>query len=227
MADAKSLTSNKSAARLIGEIGTEMQFELPGLNNRIKLRLIGICAKDYLIYSLPKRLLIKAGLTVFKPQSSVNVRCISRGEVIGFTSSIIRAIQNPDSLLFIKFPEIIQKQAIRKNHRVKCLLPASLVKETINLTGTVADISRCGCHFQLKTDRLSPEQKNVIQVDETITIALILPGIVEENRLSGTIRNLHLDDEKVQLGIEFDQIDKQALEFFDTIIELNFELPPF
>ena len=223
----KPITKNtKPAIKLTAEIGTEMQVEITNLDSRVKLILIGVVAKQYLIFRIPEKLFQAGGTSAFKIDSILNVRGISRGFAFGFHSSIIAVHQTPDTLLFAKYPAKIQQHTIRKNQRVKCLLPAKLTHESTQISGITADISRSGCHFQAKKD-FTTEQIKLTQSGKKITLALSLPGKEAEKKLTAIIKSTFIESEKAQMGIEFINVDDGTLKLLDDFIAMSFDLPPF
>ncbi len=203
-----------------------MQVEITSLESRVKLILIGIVPKQYIILHIPEKLFQSSGSAAFKIGSSLNIRSISRGSAFGFHSSIIGFHQTPDTLLYAKYPEKIQQHTIRKNQRVKCLLPAKLMHESVQITGITADISRSGCHFQAKKN-FSAEQIKLTQSGEKMTLALSMPGMETYKKITAIIKNTFIDSEKAQMGIEFIDVEESTLKSLDEFIAMSFDLPPF
>ena len=226
-----SLLSNESSDALVvklsAEIGTEMQAELSNVEGRIKLTLLGILSGQYLIYQIPKSLLKATTSSVFATASVIKIRCISRGIAFGFTAPIISFLKHPDLLLFVKYPENIQKQAIRKNQRVKCLLPATITQATASISGTIADLSSSGCHFQAKKTSLTTEQIKMTQENELISVELALPGIDRKMKVNATIKNIFVDSDKAQIGIQFNDVENSILTNIEAFVDMSFELAPF
>ena len=220
-------SSDDLVVKLSAEIGTEMQAELSGVDGRIKLTLIGIHSSQYLIYQIPSSLQKVASSSVFKTDSAIKVRCISRGIAFGFTTSVMHFLKQPDLLLFVKYPLIIQKQTIRQNQRVKCLLPASIGQDATKISGTIADLSRSGCHFQAKKKSLTNEQIKIAQADESVIVELSLPGVDGKMNLNATIKNIFIDTDKAQIGIQFNEVDNSILTNIDTFVAMSFDLAPF
>jgi len=225
MSDNKS--GAKTAMKLISEIGTEMQLEIPGLDSRLKLQLIGVLTGQYLIFNVPNKTLNTIDKKHLAAGVGVNIRCVSRGSIFGFHATINSLNRSPKILLFLSYPKEIQRQSIRKNLRVKCLLPARLIQEKIDIHGTVADISRSGCNFQVKKESLSVEQIKLSQTGQEASFALSLPGVEGEKQLQATTKSTHIDHEKVQIGIEFKNVDDAVLKIIDNFITMSFDLSPF
>jgi len=218
---------NSPSVKLSAEIGTEMQIEIENVGSRIKFTMIGILPKQYLIFRIPDKIdnaTTKAALKIGKP---INIRSISRGSAFGFTTSIMGITLNPDSLLFVKYPDNIQQHTIRKNQRVKCLLPAKLGKEKVIINGVIADLSRSGCHFQAKKASFNNERIQLTKSNELLHLALSLPGMEGNKSISALIKNTFIDSEKAQIGIQFKDVDEATLKLLDNFIAMSFDLPPF
>ncbi len=218
----------KHQVKLAAEIGTEMQVEITNLGNRIKLTMVGIVPGEYLLFQLPEKFTTKAAKsTAFSADTIINVRSLSRGTAFGFNSTILGTSTTPDTLLFVKYPYKIQQQTIRKNQRVKCLLPATLTKNTMTINGTIADLSASGCHFQTQKSKLSAEEIKIIKSEESINIAISLPAIEGEKSISALIKNTFVDADKIQLGIEFEEIDQATMTMIENFINMSFDISPF
>ncbi|PCJ47520.1 MAG: hypothetical protein COA74_11485 [Gammaproteobacteria bacterium] len=212
--------------RLSAEIGTDMTIELPSLKSRIKLQLIGLLKDEYLIFHLPKKIQNLTSSDDFSSGIEINIRSISRGSVFGFHALILSKHSMAESVLFVSYPKTIQKQVIRKSLRVKCLLPAQLSTEGASLSGTVADISRGGCHFQAKKEFFTLEQVKSIQVGKEMNFFLSLPGIDGEKKVEVIIINIALDHAKVEIGLAFNNIGQDLLKLIDDIIAMSFDISP-
>ncbi|MCP4270735.1 MAG: flagellar brake protein [Gammaproteobacteria bacterium] len=223
-------TSNNSAGpsvKLAAEIGTEMQVEITDSGSRSKLIMVGIVPDQYLLFQIPEKNISSKTLKIFEENSIINIRCISRGIAFGFNSIIMGATIRPDTLLFVKYPEFIQQQSIRKNQRVKCLLPATLNQDAISIQGTIADLSSSGCHFQTQKSLLDNEQISILQPDTFIKIAILLPAVEVTKDIPAQIKNTFSDLEKVQLGIEFTKVDQNTNKLIENFVNMSFEIPPF
>ena len=219
-------TTTDSSSPLYTEVGTEMQLEFPGLENRLKLSLIGLQSNRYLIFHLPNKYYKSIDKSVYAVGTVVNIRFISRGSVFGFRSRIINLSSQPEYLIFFQYPNDLQKQVIRKNNRVYCLLPAKLSQNSINIEGTVADISLSGCSFQAKTGAFTTDQIKQIQSDKNIDFAISLPGVQGEKTMKAAVQNVVVDSEKAKFGIQFTSIDDDTRAILNNFIAMSFDLSP-
>jgi len=225
----KSSANKKTASsvKLSAEIGTEMQVEIANSGSRIKLTMVGIVPGDYLLFQIPEKHISPKSLKAFTKNTVINIRSISRGIAFGFNSTILGVTTSPDTLLFANYPDNIQQQSIRKNQRVKCLLPAKLSQDSTTVIGTLADLSSSGCHFQTKKAELSNEQIAILQPETLINIAISLPAIEENKVIAAQIKNTFTDANKAQIGIEFIEIDEAVKILIEDFVNMSFDLSPF
>ncbi len=223
-------TSNNNAGpsvKLAAEIGTEMQVEITDSGSRIKLIMVGVVPGQYLLFQIPEKNISSRTLKIFEVGSIINIRCISRGIAFGFNSIIMGATISPDTLLFVKYPEFIQQQSIRKNQRVKCLLPATVNQDAISVKGTIADLSSSGCHFQTQKSLLNNEQIGIMKRNTLIKIAILLPAVEVTKGIPAQIKSTFSDLEKIQLGIEFKKVGQKTNKLIENFVNMSFEIPPF
>ena len=212
---------------LTAEINTEMQLEIAGLNHRIKLSLVGLLKGQYLLFSIPQKLIDSIGIGAFTVGLPVNVRCISRGAAFGFHSSIAHMNQVPTKLLFLEYPEGIQRHKIRKAQRVKCLLPAEIQQEQIKVSGNIADISRSGCHFQAKVSNFGTDEAALAKAGGEVNIKIAIPGVNGHQSIKSSVKNFAMDVEKVQIGLEFLSVEPEIIAMIDEFVAMSFDLEPF
>ena len=171
----------------------------------LKTRLIGIVPGAYLIIATPESdgdSEIRAGGT------EIIIRYIFRGEVMGFRSSVIVAIENPFRLTFISYPDRIESMSLRKEKRVDCSLPSMLTVENSEINGIVSDLSVGGCRFTAKLEE--PPARGEFALDSLSSIVFSLPGSEGFLRIDGKIRNSVLSPDRVDLGIQFVKINPES-----------------
>lgn len=134
---------NKSGFRLNMDIGTPLHINIQGINNKIKTRLIGMEAWEYLIIKAP------VGYTGIRNKmvegNKVVVRFIQEGSIYGFEAYILAVIDKPTSLLVIDYPTKVEEKSLRKAERIDCYIPCTLEIENQESEGALVDISVGGC----------------------------------------------------------------------------------
>ncbi len=206
----------------LGYIKIGQRFDLEFLSQR-KIRcvceLLGYRPGKYVLFrleddSIPDTLLI-AGLPLvcrFLIEDAL-------GECFAFRSELLHLIRFPDKLIFISFPQTVQRRALRNEKRSSIYLDASLqlylvkASKPIIVPGQIIDISKNGCRFLFST-LFKPEQ---------IRLAAVLVQLSEAPEglakiLSGTIRNARTDEYGLTAGIQF---ETPQLELVTQLAEQN------
>lgn len=210
--------------QLESEIGTELHLELDGSDSRVLTTLIGVAKDKLLIIAVPEKL--AAQLNNGEPLPIATLRGISRGQAFGFKVPALRILSEPDALLILAYPSSIQVQAIRKNRRVKCLLPAKFGLDTTGIAGVIADLSNSGCHFQASSE-LNDNQKAIVQLGRVVLMSFALPGREAPKTIEAEVRNTFVNDTTVHVGFEFRDVDSATKNVLEEFIALSFEIQPF
>ena len=210
--------------QLESEIGTELHLELDGSDGRVVTTLIGVAKNTLIIISVPDKVATKLSKEDILPDATL--RGISRGQAFGFKVSALRILLQPDALLILAYPASVQVQAIRKNRRVKCLLPAKFGQDTTGIPGVIADLSNSGCHFQASSE-LNDQQKAIVQLDQTVLMSFALPGREAPKTIEAVVRNTYVNDKTVHIGFEFRDVDSATKNVLEEFIALSFEIQPF
>ena len=195
---------SETGKRIYIELGTQLQIEIEGIAFRFKSELIGMESGGYLILKIP---LIPDEAPVGNikhklfPGMQIVVRYLHKGTVFGFRSQLIDAIFSPQRLLFLKYPQIVERYDLRSDKRVDCILPAILILDDLEIGGTILDINKKGCRYLSKEVR---DLKSLsAQIDEDATLRCLFPGIEGERIISGNVKNIQQDRQGVSLGIQF------------------------
>jgi len=209
---------------LEAEIGTELQLEIEGTEGRVKTTLVGVISSQLLIVHINET--IAEAVLQSDSLPVVTLRGISRGQAFGFKSQTLKCLTEPQPILLVSYPKSIAKQDVRKNRRVKCLLPAKFAQDTTGIGGVIADLSNSGCHFQTSTD-LNEHQAAIVQLENSVLISFQLPGKETPKTVEGAVRNTYVDGSTVHIGFEFTDVDSATLKAMDEFIALSFEIQPF
>ena len=201
-------TEPTNRPRLHIGLGTRLQvlFGMIGEELKTKATLVGLVPETYLIISVPA---IAGILPRLKEGNTVTVKYIYGGNVFGLTSSILHYSLVFGIILFISYPMSVETINLRKVKRVECLLPVSATIVDMEFTGVILDISTEGCRFHCE---YGSHDTPSIDIGHIITLSLQLPGITDALALNSIIRNFKKDRGFVEIGVGFDDADKEAIE---------------
>jgi len=198
------------------EIGITFRIEIEGADESISCILIGIENGKYLIIRTPPLHTLGNASHLLHKDNEIYVKYVYKGTIFGFQSKIIDQISEPFKLLFIEYPEKIESYDFRGNKRVECYLPAFVKIEEHRIEGSITDISKAGCLFDIKIPELE-NCKNFFDSNEEINIGFQLPGVKEELNVTAKQRSIKEGANKARIGIEFvymNGVDKTKLSEF-------------
>jgi c-di-GMP-binding flagellar brake protein YcgR len=197
-------------------VGTRLQIEIGGIDIKLESFVVGLLPDDAIIIKHPfTGSLGSIAHKLFKG-NKVTVRYIHGGSVFAFQSEVLGVTNDPFRLIFIAYPSLIARHRLRKNSRVQCYLPAEMFlknkndKEIISdvgYNGIVSDLSIQGCCFGMiksVTNQAPPH----IRIEGLVTVRIQLPGIETRIELNGSVRRSELDANKMNIGIQFKEIDE-------------------
>ena len=91
---------------------------------------------------------------------------------------------------------------MRKAKSTSIFIPSTFhVHNELEWYGTLVDLSTTGglCQIKHKHDTPLPQ----IDLNTSILLRCLLPGIKEEQQINGKVRNLQIDPDEIRIGIEF------------------------
>ncbi len=188
------------------EPGNQLLLQIQGFASRLKSVLIGGEYNGYLIVTTPK---VSGMDTMVLDGLSVTVTFLHDGVVYGFRSHVTHRLVSPARLLFLSYPENIERHELRKHQRVECNIPTGVKIDNgqNSFEGIMADISTGGCRvIFLATSEIIHEQ---IHPGTTIDLSFELMGIGGVKTLKGTIKSCNAEETKFMLGVSFQQSNNE------------------
>ena len=190
------------------ELGMKIQLEIQGMESRLNSVLVGAELNKYIIIKTPTDATYDEIVYKLFPGNEVFVRYLYSGTVFGLKSKLIEAIVNPEKLLFIEYPKKIEIHNLRTYERLACFLPAKVQTKDEERHGAILDINEKGCRFIFNYK----DEQSFLPVHQGTQITMLcqFPGIAEEQKILGKVRNINEGKKQTFLGIEFDQIDTKV-----------------
>lgn len=207
----------ETGTRLTLGIGTRMALSIgsqKGDEGRIAADLVGMVHFEYLILRLPWVPGLRSRLV---GGATATVRFVSQGELCGFQAPIITHIPKPSLLVFIEYPQVVEKLALRQHKRVNCALPVQLHSRRGDAQGVIADLSQGGCRMVIDVRGQQGLRQSV--ADDVVVLRVPLNSDGMPLAVTCTVRSVELDANKLLLGLAFTEADKEfwsALELFLT-----------
>lgn len=195
--------------RLALEIGLRLKMEFDSIDSNLDSSLVGLVAEKCVITTTPRHFIItQSEMTI---GSIALVKFTYMGKLCMFESKLIRTVDSPLQLLFFEYPEVIYYHEMRKAKRTSIYIPCSLDLEGQgSYSATVLDISSTGTLCQLKAGR--NESLPNVSIKQDIQLRCILPGLTDEQTISGTIRNIKTNNREIRLGVQFSDLGSHLKE---------------
>jgi hypothetical protein len=188
-------------------IGTHVQIEIEGIENRFNSIFVGSLQNDFLIFKTPvSGHIFSIRTNTFIGQKMV-IRFLASGTVYGFQAHLIEAINSPEKLMFVSYPDTMASHNLRVLRRVECFLPAKVALNEKEYPGIVIDLSEMGCRLSANSGGSDPLPADIIG---DIMIRFLLPGLEKELKITGTPRNIERNGKTVTVGMKFQDADTET-----------------
>lgn len=215
--------SRQTGVRLALDLGMRMALDLSTLEGadegrRLAAELIGVVHFEFLILRLPWVPGLRARLL---PGSMMTVRFVSSGDLCGFQSAVLSHTAKPALILFLEYPEVIEKLTLRQHRRVRCALPVQMHSRRGDAPGLIADLSRGGCKLALDL-RGQSGLRQMVAGDQLVLRSSFSPDGVPQT-VTCTVRTVDIEVSRMVLGVAFTDADQSfwdSLDFFLTNSEL-------
>jgi len=204
--------------------GTSLLVEITNLKLRIKSFMVGMERGRYIIVRISEHDLIGNFRSEAVLESPMVIRYLHEGVIYGFKTSVLNVVSQPAKLFFVKYPERVEEFSVRARSRYECVLPASTMFANDIVDMIIVDISREGCQAMIKVP--GPKMDDLygmIQVNKKIEMRVQFPGSDGKYDLTGTIRNIGKETEKIMLGVLFEGFAPATKERLDKFIALMSE----
>ena len=141
------------------------------------------------------------------------VKYMHQGRMWMFKAQITGVTKTPTPLLFLEYPKVIHYHELRKSKRSTIFVPSTFhIQGEKELFGVLIDMSLTGSLCQIK--HRSETNIPVMDIDSTVILRCLLPGIPEEQQLYGKVKNMKIEHGETRIGVEFDSLQPQLT---DTI----------
>lgn len=205
-------------------LGTSLLVEITSLKLRIKSVMVGMEHGRYIIVRISEQDLIGNFRSEAVIDSPMVIRYMHNGIIYGFKTGVLNVVSQPAKLFFVKYPDSVEEFSVRGRSRYECVLPASTMFANDIVDMIIVDISREGCQAMIKvSEPRRDELYGLIQVNKKIGMRVQFPGSDGKYDLTGTIRNVGKEPEKIILGVLFEGFAPATKERLDKFIALMSE----
>lgn len=195
--------------RLSLDIGSRIKLEFSQLEGSYDCTTIGMLPDNYLIVTSPPQ--FKALSQEKQRSCHVLVKYLHMGKLCLFKSTILSISNNPQDLLYLDYPSAIHYREMRQSKRSQIYIPSTInFGDGKEYFGALIDLSSSGSLCEIKNrgnDPLPP-----IHINQQISLQCLLPGMKEEQKIHGLIRNMKQNSTESCFGIEFYNLHSYLIE---------------
>lgn len=187
------------------EVGGKLLMDLTGLPNKLHSYFVGYVKARFVITMLPLVPEVNRPtlLEYLYKGNSVTVRFIRQGTVLGFSATVAHVTFTPIPLLFLEYPQNFESYNLRKDNRVVCLFPVTVVIKGRELSGALSDISKSGGSIVIP---INEDQPGLFPIDDVIHFRCPLLFGDPQAQVPGMIKRVSKNGTKVELGLKFNEI---------------------
>ena len=186
--------------RLSLDIGASLTMEFDNIDTPLRAMMIGMVPGSHLIVTTPDHF----SVTKTQPQEKIGllVKYLHMGNLCLFKTDLLRSIEYPQKHLFLRYPTIIHYHELRQAKRVAIYINCRiLLPDGSQFDGALVDLSYSGGLVQVLASTNSELPQ--VQIREPVKINCMLPGLDNEQEISGIVRNLQKNSQEARIGMEF------------------------
>lgn len=184
--------------------GVRAAVELQGSGNYYTT-IRGVHENKYLLIDMP----VKDGKPLpLKAHADCIFRFVHEGAVIGFATSVLDSVYRPVPVVFVRYPQHIERKVLRSEQRYRTLISSSFMCGQESFKGTIMDLSNRGCQL-MSTE---PMAKGTI-----LRLSFALPNQAPIENLKAEVRNATPQNEGFLFGLYFPETHKNIEEFIMLI----------
>ncbi len=201
--------------RISLDIGSKIKMDFDTVDSPLVSTMVGMIPDEYLIVTTPAP--FTAVKTALDSGSRISVKYLHMGRLCMFKTQLLKAIQDPHQLLFLDYPAVIHYHELRRAKRTAIFIPCTFhLPDGPEFYGVLVDLSGLGCLCQIKSRSNSPLPP--IDLETKVLLRCLLPGLKEDQELSGVVKNIKKSAAETRIGIEFTELQDYLKETIEKYI---------
>jgi c-di-GMP-binding flagellar brake protein YcgR len=159
-------------------------------------RFIGLMPDEYVVVRVP---LVPGIRNRLEPDIPVELRFLEQGSLLGFKTVVIAYQPTPFSLMFVRYPQQLDRHELRKEKRMECRLATSITKGESRWKGVTVDISKGGCNCVV--DAVTSKKMDLQKGDYVKGVFRFLDG--GEQPFRAVVASVGKRNGRLTLGLSF------------------------
>jgi c-di-GMP-binding flagellar brake protein YcgR len=197
--------------------GLPLLLQLPKLEDRVHIQVIGWQAGQFLLTNLPY---INERPIKLKSDENCIIRFLKGDDAYGFQTSVISVQFFPAPLIFFKDPASVDKMPFRKSKRFRLSIEAKILNPSTieKLDVTILDISATGCKLSLPN---RPDYGFEIGGMFYLTFNILEKAM----QADCILRNISEAGDSLLLGMQFSNISIATKNLIEAFIDMISKVP--
>ncbi len=195
------------------EMGSVLAIKLPSGDQKYDGRLVGMDPFAYLIVQarLPQDVVSRLALN-----PNLVAQHLASGAVYGFRSEVMNRVTVPAPLLFLAFPDSVERVVLRKNERINVNIPGTLHGHYGEHEVMLTDLTPSGCQITAAIDLRSPLRE--AKPDEELVLSCDLG---RGQTLMTPVRLRRVDEAKglLSLGCQFVKLKDETGSMIESFVQ--------
>lgn len=201
--------------RISLDIGSKIKMEFDNVDTPLVSTMVGMIPDEYLIATTPTPFSIVK--TALESGSRIIIKYLHMGRLCMFKTQLLKAIEDPHQLLFLDYPPVIHYHELRRAKRTAIFIPCTLhLNQGPEFFGVLVDLSGLGCLCQIKSKGNAPLPN--IGIETQVKLRCLLPGLKEDQELTGVVKNIKRSSSETRIGIEFNNLQEYLKETIERYI---------
>lgn len=205
----------------------DMELRFGTHTERLRGILVGLRQPEYLVVEIPRKYDWLEVQDWFNDVATVIIRgVLENGQVIAAATGFLSAVARPQRMVFLAYPQRIETRGLRKAPRVDVELDAVIRPKdtfhsplatelgTLQLAGTITDVSRGGMGFEIET----PKEIDAYELNGTVIEIQVLDEGRNLLKTEAEVRGVKINGSTTQMGLLVNRQDVKYLESLDSLI---------
>jgi c-di-GMP-binding flagellar brake protein YcgR len=204
-------------SKILFHPGLPLLLQLPKLEQRMHIHVIGWLPHQFLITNLPY---FNERPIKLKSDETCIIRFLKGDDAYGFETSVISMQFFPAPLIFFKYPTKVDVMPFRKSKRFRLSIEAKVLDPlTIQkIDVTISDISSTGC-------RLALPNRPGLTFEAGSKLYLTFNILEKSIQADCILRNVSQSGEMLIMGMEFSNISTANKELIEAFIDMIAKVP--
>lgn len=181
-------------------LGAALNLRLLCVNQKYDVKIVGMEEFAYIIVQARLPLDVATRLA---QNNQVVGQVIVDGVAYGFRSQVTNRVTRPAPLLFLSYPDSVERIALRSDERVRVSLPAKIHGKFGDHQVMIVDMTNSGCRITARVDMKSPLRE--AQPGEEVILSAVL-GMGQQLMAPVVARRVEAKNGLVSLGCQFREL---------------------